>query len=361
MLVLASLLPLFSTGQDTLYFQEDFTIGERAQATYYQILSDEGSLLALRIFYVSNNRLFLEEFYIPASPFYVKDGLERSWNLNGQLTSSVNYVRGRSEGPYFTWYGNGNVKSQGQFFENAPVGAWISRYENGEIKEKGNYTSAGYEIENSWAEDGTPMVIDGTGEHREYHASGQLKLQGAYVEKQKQGTWTSWYEDGNVLEQAEYLSGKVKGYHSWYYPNGQLEVRGKYRNGYKIGQWAWYDEVGRHTTTTQFTAKKRAMSSTREEHFGNRPPYPINLGDIQQAIGYPREAMNKKIDGTIQFILHVDANGKVMHHFLLKPAHNILNRAVLAHISSLRFSSPISDSHRIQSRILIPFHFKLLD
>lgn len=71
-----------------------------------------------------------------------------------------------------------------------------------------------------------------------------------YVEKQfdetgqPEGTWISWYENGNKNSQGTYVDGEWHGVYKVWYPNGRLHYTGQYEHGARVGVWTYYDSTG---------------------------------------------------------------------------------------------------------------------
>ena len=84
------------------------------------------------------------------------------------------------------------------------------------------------------------------------------------------------------------------------------------------------------------------------------------MKDIQQAIGYPRLARDKKIQGDIVIRVLVDKNGRVIRHKIISNTHYILHNAVLSCIYDLKFTSAIQCGEKIKFWVNIPFNFKIL-
>lgn len=59
----------------------------------------------------------------------------------------------------------------------------------------------------------------------------------------KEGTYTSWHENGQMSSTVYYWHGKEEGWwHAWH-ENGQLKEEGQYMEGKKLGLWlAWFED-----------------------------------------------------------------------------------------------------------------------
>ncbi len=76
----------------------------------------------------------------------------------------------------------------------------------------------------------------------------QKFIEGTYnKKKERNGKWTSWFENGNKNSQGTYVDGKEHGKYTVWYPNGQIHYIGKYHHGQKSGKWKFYNEEGKLT------------------------------------------------------------------------------------------------------------------
>ena len=107
-------------------------------------------------------------------------------------------------------YPNGNKKSEGtmkRIFWKYKSGEWIYYYPSGDIKEIGNYKG-----------------IFGS----------------------QNGTWTSYYKNGQKWKEIDYKCGKDVGVQKEWYENGQIKEEWDLINNSAIdGKWASYYENGR--------------------------------------------------------------------------------------------------------------------
>ncbi|HHU27459.1 MAG TPA: toxin-antitoxin system YwqK family antitoxin [Bacteroidales bacterium] len=83
-----------------------------------------------------------------------------------------------------------------------------------------------------------------TGDYREYHDNGTLKLEMQLRNGQPEGTYIVYYENRKPKEVRSYKEGKLHGLWRSYDPSGQLISEAEYRNGLKHGTWRIWDELG---------------------------------------------------------------------------------------------------------------------
>jgi len=118
-------------------------------------------------------------------------------------------------------------------------------------------------------------ITDANGQkklHKEtcYFPSEKKYISGTYDDKElRNGTWTSWYENGQKNSEQNYTNGKSDGmYNVWHpdgkqwirvnynmgkedgvyniwHPNGKQQIKGEYNMGKKVGVWTYYDTLGK--------------------------------------------------------------------------------------------------------------------
>jgi antitoxin component YwqK of YwqJK toxin-antitoxin module len=138
------------------------------------------------------------------------------------------------------------------------------------------------------------------GPWREWHANGNTKSAGSYVDGKMEGTWQTFFEDGALKSEGVYRGGfkdgiwtqyydkgeggtknRVEEHHAgsnevkwtgfrpngakWaegtqvgtrpqgayteYYPDGKVAVKGNYNSGEKTGDWSYFDAEGKPSPT----------------------------------------------------------------------------------------------------------------
>lgn len=90
-----------------------------------------------------------------------------------------------------------------------------------------------------------------------------------------------------------------------------------------------------------------------------KEPAPINLNELKRMIGYPKEALEKEIEGKVIIRMMIDEKGNYVKHIIIKDPNPILTNAVSSKISALRFTPGIQKGKPIRVWVTIPFEFKL--
>lgn len=79
-----------------------------------------------------------------------------------------------------------------------------------------------------------------------YHLNEQKFIEGTYDTKQERnGKWTSWFDDGKKNSQGTYVNGELDGKYTVWHPNGNIHYTGQYKKGKQIGKWTFYNDNGK--------------------------------------------------------------------------------------------------------------------
>ncbi|MGJ3233491.1 toxin-antitoxin system YwqK family antitoxin [Marivirga sp.] len=211
------------------------------------------------------------------------DGTWLNYNAEGILVDSSNYTTGRQTGEYRAYYDNGQLSQIAQYSRDQPIGKWLSYYENGNLNSTGsfkdgelsgiwkfyygdgtphqeiNYLAREVQrILNLWDADGKQLIEDGNGTYISYYDNKNRMEEGKVENGEKLGTWTTYYPDGKTkevgkfaedqyiiktawTEQGELMVEAGEGEFVAYY-EGSIDLfeEGYFSNGLKEGKWLMY-------------------------------------------------------------------------------------------------------------------------
>ena len=68
----------------------------------------------------------------------------------------------------------------------------------------------------------------------EYHETGTVIAEGAYVQGQEHGVWRSFYENGQLAAEGSYSNGREEGLWRFWNRDGVEEPSVEYRNGEEV-------------------------------------------------------------------------------------------------------------------------------
>lgn len=90
------------------------------------------------------------------------------------------------------------------------------------------------------------QVVNGkkNGTFRTYYLDGQVEKTGFVVNNENMGTWKYYYPDGQMESEGSFESNNPEGKWTSYYPNGNIESKGDYKNGKQNGIWTYYNKNG---------------------------------------------------------------------------------------------------------------------
>ncbi|MCI5056143.1 MAG: hypothetical protein MRY83_08545 [Flavobacteriales bacterium] len=79
-----------------------------------------------------------------------------------------------------------------------------------------------------------------------FYKNGQEQMAGPVnKEGQRDGAWKSWYEDGKIWTEGQFINGKRSGVGIIYYTNGQKRCEGDYTEDKPSGKWVFWDDQGK--------------------------------------------------------------------------------------------------------------------
>jgi hypothetical protein len=96
--------------------------------------------------------------------------------------------------------------------------------------------------------------------HHEYRdAQGRLYMEGDFLNKQRQGVWTSYGENGRVMSRNEYREGQLNGLTTVFQDNGALKYSGDNKHGHPVGEWRFFDATGGLARTVVYDSTGRQV------------------------------------------------------------------------------------------------------
>lgn len=77
-------------------------------------------------------------------------------------------------------------------------------------------------------------------------------MEGSYKEGRRDGTWTAWYQNGNVWSTGKYKDGQEHGKKTVYHENGRKYYEGMVMDEQRQGTWTFWDESGEVIKTIDY-------------------------------------------------------------------------------------------------------------
>ena len=155
----------------------------------------------------------------------------------------------KKQGTWKYYYETGELKAKGDFKDNFKTGEWIFYYEDGKIEQRGKYVKdkpSGlwtwyYTNGNKWREENLVKGVE-EGSLIEYNKDGIEILKGEYVDGEREGLWK--YHNGDITEEGSYQSGLQNGIWKSWFSNGKLYYEMNYVQGVPDGKFKMYYDTG---------------------------------------------------------------------------------------------------------------------
>lgn len=130
----------------------------------------------------------------------------------------------------------------------------------------GNKSLEGTEIISSYANGFTQIerdykLVDGKRlavYEREYYEDGNMLKEGPLsIREKRDGLWKSYYRDGVVWSEGEYVDGIREGKTVTYFANGNKYYEGQFVRAQKSGLWKFYNEQGEFVNETIYDLENK--------------------------------------------------------------------------------------------------------
>ena len=129
----------------------------------------------------------------------------------------------------------------------------IERYSTGEKRLVVTYAGSGsdefvskkitYYVNGQIKEEENYLNSELHGDYREYYKNGQISVKCSYNEGKKNGEFFEFYHDGVVWEHGYFTNGDYDGEYTTYFINGKMKSNELYKKGDRI-EAIWYDNKG---------------------------------------------------------------------------------------------------------------------
>jgi antitoxin component YwqK of YwqJK toxin-antitoxin module len=157
------------------------------------------------------------------------------------ILSQVNRIDsgGLRQGKWQKKYPDGGLIYEGEFKDGKPVGEWTRYHETGQVKAKIRYS------DNS---DSAYVRL--------FDKRSSKIAEGYYINEKKTGKWT-YYSNGKVISEENFLNGEKDGLSRNFYTSGEILDETEWRNGKKEGKYQAYFKGGKPYMQCKFSNDKR--------------------------------------------------------------------------------------------------------
>jgi antitoxin component YwqK of YwqJK toxin-antitoxin module len=159
-------------------------------------------------------------------------------------------ANGIKQGRWIKFYENGLMAYNVYFVDGKPVGDYYRYHENGARKAFLHYDKNGF-ASVSLFDDDTTRIADGfyKGINKDslwtyFYPDGKKAITVSYSMGVENGRSKTFYQEGNLLEELDWVNGKKNGIWRQFYPNNQKRLETKFVNNEKNGPFYLYHENG---------------------------------------------------------------------------------------------------------------------
>jgi TonB family protein len=164
----------------------------------------------------------------------------------------------------------------------------------------------------------------------------------------KHGTFTEWYETGELKMRGGYYAGKLHGLIETFFINKQLKRQDNYHLDTLKSGWC-YDTLGKATTYFPFEVKPHYKD-------GDAAMYKFLANNIK----YPMEAREQGIEGIVYMQFTIEKDGSMEDIQLIKSANILLNKEALRVLGlTTKWEGGKLDGEKVRGIYMIPIKFKL--
>ncbi|MDR3665942.1 MAG: TonB family protein [Ignavibacteriaceae bacterium] len=241
------------------------------------------------------------------------------------------------------------------------------------------------------------MICAQNGPVKSYYPDGKIQSEINYVNKIREGSAKFYYENGNLRQEFSYINGKVEGLVKEYYESGKLKMTYNIENGKKEGRVSIFKEDGTFLTDMPYAGGKRVIENfpiveespdtsikksgnPKEENSDYIPPVlaedtikadsiyttaevmpePVGgMEGIYKRIVYPQQAKDNKIEGTVKIQAVINQSGDVTDAKIVNDIGYDCGESAKITIFYTRFKPGLQKGKPVMTRITIPIEFKL--
>jgi antitoxin component YwqK of YwqJK toxin-antitoxin module len=171
---------------------------------------------------------------------------------------------GRKQGKWLVFYKDGILMTEGYYKDGKRNGVFKEYDKNGSLKEINKFDD---DIPDLEAKETVILDIRST-----YYEDGSIKTTGTYTEGKKEGTHRVYDKQGNIINSFIYKQGNIigegivdesglyQGEWKFYFDSGEVKLEGEFIDSKKQGTWTYYYPNGKKKQVGKF--KKGKASGT---------------------------------------------------------------------------------------------------
>jgi|GEM_PF-1004137 len=190
-----------------------------------------------------NKHIFLLLPFLMVQMIYGQsDSTELNWNQMNE--------NGERTGNWRKFYSNGQLRYKGQFKDGKEEGLFYYFDTGGNLKSTLRYRMDGSAYAKHYHKN-KKLMAEGVIRDRKkdsvwstYSENGLMIQKGGYISAKKYGVWNTYHDNGNISEATEFVNDVENGKQAIYFPDGSIRQECNYEQGVLEGLSTFYDADG---------------------------------------------------------------------------------------------------------------------
>jgi len=176
-------------------------------------------------------------------------GFSRYFHPNGKISTECRYEKGKLEGVVRQYFRDGKLMEVDSGYVNDVCnGTWTTFYPSGirrDVTRVKNDTLIGIT-----SYDSTGRIIyetvpeNGLLHYKSFYPDGRLRMEGDFLNNKRSGEWITYNPGGTIINSFSYVDGQNTGWQLTWYRNGKLKERYQTDSGNIIGPYVEYFRNG---------------------------------------------------------------------------------------------------------------------
>ncbi|MES2619171.1 MAG: hypothetical protein V4613_14940 [Bacteroidota bacterium] len=275
------------SAQKKIYFDASWKKTKAKNATYYRIVTPEGTKFTVKDYFIKGDQLQMEGQYTSKKlENESRTGVFTTYYSNGQKSSEGEFISGKSNGEWNLWYKSGKQRAKGEWTNGDRTGKWVYYHKNGNLRSTGNYLKG--EQDGTWYyfyDNNDSLEVLNLSKGKKdgrfivFHKGGQVHEKGAYEKDSLEGMYEEYWENGNQAAKGEFKDNKKHGEWEWFHNNGKSSCKAEFKKGNFV-KANFYNEEGEKqkdkvfkddlVDVVEYTGGEKAMYTLISEQVGKK-------------------------------------------------------------------------------------------
>lgn len=186
------------------------------------------------------------------------------------------------------------------------------------------------------------------GEYTLYNNSGDTVAHMFYKDSKQEGSFRSWRDGESLYKTTYFKEGKEDGICEIYFPNGQVSARYRMEKG-DILESEFWNEDGSVLEHHHRANIKPTFLGMNEKAFSNW---------VTQRLIYPKECIDRDIQGEVTLEIRIDTKGKVKDVKVLSTPHTLMSEEAIRVVKLSPHWTPAVRHNQLTEVVFrMPVHF----